>query len=268
MSTQGLSLLYKFDLGNRNLVELGSNILSVTTQAPGDFDKGNLTTESVRHVWRSTDASVWQDIVIKADVKSRIDTFALLGHNLSETAVVRVQANIANNWVAPAIDYAVPWQEKNLVLCRDFIAEYEYYRVRILDPANACGFVQVGRIIGGRATTLTNNEDVTDDIDQGTEDYADQMKSEGFFRVSNERIKADTLNMRLRRIKTLAPDNANFLALMKAFKYCGTTRPLLAIVDRNDTSFVNIWGLFTDIPSRGFTVNRYVDMSVKMMEVF
>src|SRR4051812_11265271 len=99
--SQGVSFLYKFDLGNRNISQPGANILSVTSTATGDFDKANLTTESLRQVWRSASILTWQEIVIEAELSSNVDTFAILGHNFSPDAVIQIQANISNSFTAP-----------------------------------------------------------------------------------------------------------------------------------------------------------------------
>lgn len=267
-ATEGMSFLYQFDWGNRDVNNPGSNILSVTSTAAGDFDKANLTTESLRHVWRSADVLTWQDIIVKAELESRIDTVGILGHNFSETAVVRVQANIANNWVAPPVDYVVPWSDGNLVLCKDFGADYEYYRIRILDPANPCGYVQVGRIVGGRAFTMTNNEDITDDFNVDWDDFADVMKNEGYFRFSNERVKARTLGVKFNKLRTDPPNDGNYKGLLSMSKYIGETRPFLAILDRTDPGFASLWGQLEKMPGFGYTLNRFTSLNLRIAEVF
>jgi hypothetical protein len=269
-SQQGISFLYQFDLGNYNLTNFGANILSVTSTAAGDFDKGNLTTDILSQTWRSANTIGWQEIVIEADVQSRIDTFAILNHNLSETAIVYVQANISNNFLAPPVNFLVPYQEKHLILCQDFGAAYKYYKVKILDPANACGYIEIGRIVGGRAFTFDNSkgEDITDDIDLAWEDYAETMKTEGFFRVSNERIKTRTLSVNFSKLNTIMGMNKNWLGLRHFINYVGVSKPFLTIVDRNDPSFISLWGQLKDLPNERFTINRFVNLSLKIEETW
>ena len=131
-TTQGISFLHEFDLGNRDIDNPGINILSVTSQASGDFDKANLTTESTRHRWRSSEILTTQEIIIKAEVKSDIDTFALLGHNLTEEAIIQIQANISNNFLAPPVTITVPFQEENIISTSQFGDLFEFYKVKIL----------------------------------------------------------------------------------------------------------------------------------------
>lgn len=266
--SQGASFLYSFDLGNRDPITPGSKILSVTSTADGDFDKANLTTESLRHVWRSADAISWQEIIIEADQESHIDTFAILGHNFTAGAVVQLQANIADNWLAPPVTVTIPWARRNMIWTNPLGGTFRYYRVRILDPANPCGYIQIGRIVGGRAVIMENNEDVTDEVSFQTEDKADKMESEGFFQVSNENVKVKTPSIRFAKLKTTAGENQNYVALMDMLDEVGTTRPLLFVLDRGEPAFVNAWGQITRLPEISFGINRYASFSLSIREMF
>lgn len=270
MSVQaGISFLYQFDLGNKDLVNFGNNIVYVTGTAAGDFDKGNMTVDPLRQVWRSASVIGWQEIIIRAELSSKIDTFAILNHNLTESAVIQVQANISNNFLAPPITFQVPWQKNHIILAQDFVSTYEYYKVRILDPANPCGYVQIGRIVGGRAFTMGGgSEDITDDIEYEWDDLADQVKTEGFFRVSNERIKIRSLRVRMAKLQSAPPNNANWLALREMIDVVGITKPFLTIVDRGDPGFISTWGQFKKLPGESFTINRFMTTGLTIEEVW
>ncbi|MDZ4810759.1 MAG: hypothetical protein SGI96_21190 [Bacteroidota bacterium] len=267
-NTQGISFLHRFDLGNRDLVDPGSNILYVSSTAVGDFDKANLTTESVRNVWRSADILTEQEIIIRAELPSIIDTFSIIGHNLTPIAVVRLEANTSNNFVAPPVQVVIPWAKHTMVMTQNLGQTYEYYRLRILDPANPCGYIEVGRTIGGRAFTFTNNEDMEDDFDIAKDDNSERMKSEGFFRVSAERVKAKSLRFRFSKIRTDAPNDDNYNGLEDLFDHVGITKPFLTIIDRNDPTFNPIWGQMDRIPGFAYTVNRFASTSMTVQEVF
>lgn len=269
MSAQeGMSFLYNFDLGNRNVNNPGVNILSVSSTAAGDFDKANLTTESVRHAWRSGSILSFQDIIIQAELASQIDTFAILGHNLTEDAVIIVEANIANSFLAPPFQRVVPWTAQDIVLCEDFADTYEFYRVRLLDPTNPCGFIQVGRIVGGRAFTFSNNEDITDDVEIEFEDFADRAKTEGFFMASNNKVVSRELAIKWSKLFSTAPNNTNFLGLKEMYKTVGTTKPFLSILDRGDPGFCSIWGQIDRLPRESYGINKFMSQSIKIKEMF
>jgi hypothetical protein len=265
----GIKFLYQFAVGEYDLNNPGSNVLSVTSTAAG-FDKKNLTTSPLREVWRSTTSiSGYQDIVFQAnDPSVVIDTFAILNHNLSSTAVVQVQGSLTSSFTAPAFTLAFTWSEKHMVLLNDIGTAYNYYRVRILDPSNPCGFLEIGRIIAGRSFTFTNNEDITDSISIATQDLASKTKTEGFFRAFNQRVKVDTLSISFSKLKTLTGENANYAGLMAMFKAVGETYPFLTILDPSDQSFLIHWGIIDRLPSRSYGINRYVDMQLAIAEIY
>lgn len=264
----GISFLYRFDLGNKHIYDASEYVVSATSQAEGDFDRTNVLTDSVRQVWRSADVLTWQEIIIRAEEVSNIDTFAILGHNFSDSAVVQLQANISNNFLAPPVTITIPWREQNMVWLEELGSEYEYYKLRVLDPANPCGYLEIGRIVGGRALTLTGNEDISDNINIATQDYSEQMKTEGFFRHSNQRVKARTLSASTAKLDTKVGNNTNFQALRTMFRYVGISVPLLVVADRQDPELFTAWGQFDSIPSENWQTNGFATFNMKFSEMF
>lgn len=269
--TQGISFLYQFDLGNRIVDNFGSNILSVSSQADGDFDKGNVTTESTREVWRSNTVLTTQEIIIQAEIESEIDTFVILGHNFTEGAIVKVEANIDNNWIAPPFSQqvVVDSEIQNIVLANDgFGSDYEFYRVTVLDPTNPCGYIEIGRIIGGRAFTFTNNEDITDTYRIRNTDESEKMRTQGYFRASNENVLVRTFSANFEKLFSITGQDDNFRGFRSMWKYVKTTRPFLTILDRSNVETFNMWGQFTDLPDESFGVNQFVNTPITIEEVF
>ena len=267
-TTKSISFLYNFDLGNRNVENPGVNIISVTSTKPGDFAITNILTESVREVWRSNSILTAQEIIIRAEKKTNIDCFAILGHNFTEGAIVKVQANISNNFAAPPVTKLIPWDEHTMLSVGEFGGLYEYYKISILDPANPCGYVQIGRIVGGRLTQLDKNEDITENYNVQFSDMSEVMKTAGYFRQSNENIIARTLSCSFQKLRTDVTNNENFLKLRTMFKTVKITRPFLTILDPDAPYQLNIWGQLKDIPDESYVVNNYVSLPFKIDEVF
>ncbi len=266
--TKGISFLSAFDFGNRNVNNPGANILSTPALASGDFDKANLTTESLRHVTRTADASGWKNFVIQAELSSQVNTIGILGHNFSSAAIIQVQANTSDLWTAPPVTITVPWVKKNIVSVSDLGATYEYYRVRVLDPSNPCGYVQIGRIVGGRALIMEDNEDITDDVTISEKDMADVTVTEGYFRASNENVKVKTLKASFRKLNNTTGENANLLGLLDMFDNVGITKPFLTILERANPSELSIWGQLDSIPTRKKTINEFTSLPISISEVF
>lgn len=269
MSTKSsISFLYSFDLGNRHVNIPQENILFVTSTAAGDFAVSNILTDSIRHKWRSTNVLVKHEIIIKAEKKSTIDCFAILGHNFSDSSIVTVQANIANNFLAPPVTKIVPYSPDNMMICTSFGGQYEYYKISILDVANECGFLEIGRVVGGRLLKLVNNEDITDNYQIGYKDMSETIKTQGYFRASNSNIIQRSLNANFSKLHTEFGQDTNFANLRVFFKTVKTIKPFLTILDYENPYKFNAWMQFTDIPDESFTVNDFVTFPLKLEEVF
>jgi hypothetical protein len=267
-SKTSISFLYSFDLGNRHVNIPDENILFVSSTAPGDFNVANITTDSIRHKWRSATALTPQQIIIKAEKKSNINCFAILGHNFTDSCFVKVEANIANNFAAPPVTKIVPYNKDNMIIVTEFGASYEYYRITILDVANPCGYVEIGRIVGGQVLQLINNEDITDNYQIGYKDMSETMKTQGYFRASNSNIVQRTFNASFSKLHTNAGEDDNFKNLRSMFQSVKTIKPFLVILDYTDPYKFLAWMQLTDIPDESFAVNDFVTFPLKLEEVF
>ncbi len=265
--SQGARFLYNFSIGSPNVSNPGVNVISVTSTATGDFDKAHLCTNPLRETWRSSDVSL-QEIILEAnDLANPIDTFALLNHNLTSLAVVTLQANNFNNFSSPAFSTTMVWNKKHMVYLNELADNYQFFKIKILDPTNPCGFIEIGKIVGGSALIMQSNEDITDDFTITPDDLAYQMKTEGFFRASNEKVKVDKLSVKFDKLTTVGNAD-NYNGLLSMTEYVGTTIPFLTILDSNDSNFFIIWGQLNDMPSRAFTINRYTSLGLTIQEVY
>lgn len=269
VDTRGVTFLYNFALGNYNMNNPGVNVISVTSTASGDFDKKNLTSSPLREVWRSVNATGWQEIIMQADqLVDTPDVFAVLNHNLTNLAVIQLQGSNDPSFVAPAFTVSIPWRKKHAYLIQDVGMAYDYYRFRILDPTNPCEYIQIGRIVAGKSFYFTDNEDIVDDITVTKVDKAYKTETEGFFRAFNERVKIDTAMVSFRKLRTKETDNPNFGRLEEMMDEVGETYPFLTILDPTDPTFPVIWGVIDRLPSIGYTINRYGSLSLTLQEVF
>lgn len=268
MATQGIKFLYEFSVGAYDTVTPGANVISVTSTAAGDHNKKNLTTTPLRETWRSTDAST-QEIVLQANDTDVIpNVFALLNHNLSENAIVHLYGNNSNSWATPTFSTTILWNKKHMCYVADIGTAFQYYKVKIQDAGNPCGYIEVGKIVAGLSFTLSVNEDMADDFGIKTEDLAYRMQTEGFFRASNERVKIQTMTLQFPKLQTVPGSDTNYQGLLELADEVGETFPFLTIVDPSDPYFRVLWGQFSKIPTESYTTNRYVSLSCEIEEVF
>lgn len=268
-NTVGIKFLYEFSVGAYNTTFPGLNIISVSSTAPGDHDKVNLTTTPLRETWRSNTILTTQEIIIEAnDEDTVVDVFAILNHNLTSIAVVQLQASNDVGFLVPAFTISMPYNKQHLVLTQDLGVGYRYYKIKITDPTNPCGFIEIGKIVAGRSFTFTKNEDITDRISVGNDDLAYKMKSEGFFRASNERVKVRKLQVQFSGLETRVGFDDNYQGFLTMVDYIGETLPFLTITDPGEPYFQLIWGQIDSMPSLSYDVNRYVDLSLTIQEVY
>lgn len=268
VNTDGISFLYQFSLGVYNTSNPGSNVISVTSTASGDHNKTNLTTTPLRQTWRSTSTAT-QTIVMQVNDEVVIpNVFAILNHNLSSNAVVRVKGAMTLDFSNPTFNVAFPYNRKHLCIFGSAGSAYKYYQFTIQDAGNVNGYIEIGRIVAGKTLTLTNNEDMADDFSLQNADLAYQMNTEGFFRASNQRVKVGTLSLNFPRLNSSSGNNANFLGLSDMYNFVGTTTPFLTIVDPSDVYFKLVWGQLNKMPQEQYTINRYVSLGFEIQEIY
>jgi len=73
---------------------------------------------------------------------------AILGHNLTSSATIKIQANATDSWAAPTIDYTVTYNSD--IMTRYFTsASYRYWRYTFADATNSDGYIELGRLFLG-----------------------------------------------------------------------------------------------------------------------
>lgn len=268
MNTTGIKFLYVFSLGEYDYDNPGGNVISVTSTAAGDHDKLNLTTPALRETWRSTGVSDWQEIVLKTtDLTVVPDTFAILNHNLTKLAVIQVLGSMTTDFTGVAT-LTMQWTKKHAVLLQDVGVAYRYYKFRILDPTNACGFIEIGAIRAGRSLTFINNEDITDDITVTPIDKAYKTETEGFARAFNQRVIVNQVQVNFSKLVTTSNGGDNYAALSAMFDVVGETFPFLTVLDPADQNFFMTWGVIDTLPSQTFGINRYADLQLTIQEQY
>lgn len=270
-TTKGVSFLYTFTLGELNAANPGVNVISVSSTASGDHDKANLTTTPLRQTWRSATVTTPQQIVMQANDTTIVpDTFLILNHNFSSNAVVSIECANTTNF-AGSLKLFFVWNPKHMILTSDVGSTFNYYRITVSDSGNGCGYLDIGRIIAGRAFTFDYDEDMSDSFTMKKTDKSYQMPTEGYFRANNERVKIQTLNISFEQLNSSTYTGrpvTNYKNLVTMVEFVGTTLPFFTIVDSIEPYFKFIWGQLTSMPDETYDVNRYVSTSLDIQEVY
>ena len=156
--------------------------LTASSEASG-FDVENVQQEHLSKRWRAT-GDTSEDVVIAATALNP-DVAFLAGHNLSDSAVVKIQGNDTDSWGAPAVDITMSKSDGVYYALTGFSSR-DFWRFLITDPTNPDGFIEVGRMWAGaavfvRGPSISFSDDLIDtsvtDISLSGQPYGDKRYS-------------------------------------------------------------------------------------------
>jgi hypothetical protein len=169
--------IFSLDQDVSNVLFLGSRWIDAATVAASS-EEGLLTADLVQtirpdQVWRATGCAA-EYLTWDFGEAIEVEALVALAHNLSEDATLRLRlaASAVDVTAAPAIDtgFVSAWPISgkpedpgespfSLVLTESGIG-YRYGRLDIVDPTNADGYVQIGRLFVGPAFVPAINVDI------------------------------------------------------------------------------------------------------------
>lgn len=117
--------------------------LTASSEAAG-YPGVNTQHAHLSKVWRTTGkAAEW--IKINASAAVSADSIAIVAHNLSASAVVKVQGNATDSWATPALDRNGNPLDP-IIFVPFTLQSLQWWRVYIEDTSNPASYLQVGRV--------------------------------------------------------------------------------------------------------------------------
>lgn len=206
------------------------------------------------------------------DLKSAedIDSFALLfdpmsGPKFSNAAVLKIQAHVLDTWSSPSVDVTLSLQDDFDIVTKFWSSaqSYRYWRFSFSDQKNPNLYLEVPKIVLGKATQLS------------------RIPENGFsYSLLDQSIKtqnaygheyADTYPSRQQASFNLhAISYANMKTLEDIHKRLGRVTPLLVALDPLEASFDQeqfcIYGKFTEAFQSDHLIGAYFDSSLTILE--
>jgi hypothetical protein len=133
----------------QNYVDTASS-LTALTEATG-YSVINVQDQRLSVAYRST-AVTAQTVTIDLGSAQAIDTIAVMGHNLTSSAIVTVAANSSDSW--PGATSQTVTVNSGMSLKYFTPVTYRYWQFQISDPANTSGYIEVGRLWLGDYITI------------------------------------------------------------------------------------------------------------------
>lgn len=211
-----------------------------------------------------------EGVVIDLNTAEEIDTVAIMfdslaGVKLSDSALIYVQASATNAWTTPGYSQAVTIDNTYscITLFLDTPQEYRFWRIKIVDPQNAYGYVELGTIVLGKYLSLArcpdNGFDLTwDDASKlSVNDYGNTYVDE------YPQVKEMIFNFNI-----LTYDQQKIL--QEAFRRLGNKKPIFVALDPSETLFDKdhfwIYGRMTDKLISKHIVTSYFQTGIKIRE--
>src|SRR6056297_471232 len=281
-NTTHLRILWEFSLDGMEY----SNIKLATASAAGDFEVLNVKSDIVEQVFRTKTGT--KGIYVQFDTGSvdpitaniqrtkatYIDTFAMLNTNLTLNADIYLYGYGNANTASPSATLMLKegtllFKKKKRELCGNdeyqkdviWISENEqqqrfrHYAVYVEDIGNLDNFIEVGRILGGEATILVEDDKsgshtFTDQIDYEEVSYTDKVDMNGFNEIANERAIKKKMSLLFDNVNT---EGANYRSLRRYWRYCRDTKKALIIPTPKNPCAFHVFSKLEQIPKQRIT---------------
>lgn len=152
IATSGAYLSILWATGTNTAVSVGALI---------GFDITADSTGALTYTGASIALHSYEAVTIDLGATDAIDSCAVFfdsmaGLKLTTSAVMHLQANATNVWTAPAVDVTISISNQFEVASYYFTTDqnYRYWRLKITDPKNPYLYVELGKIVLGKATML------------------------------------------------------------------------------------------------------------------
>lgn len=178
-----------------------------------DYPLENLKDTRLAKAYRTTGNSNEWVKVLNSVTASRC---AIMGHNLTSAAVIRLQGNATDVWTSPAFNEIVSWKE-GVIIHKFTETTYAYWRLLITDPART--YISLGGLFLGK---FLQEPSIKPDAQVDDETDSESSLSAGGQLYGNEGFKA-----RIFRINYNNISDATRAAMRVWWNECRNIKPFI-----------------------------------------
>jgi hypothetical protein len=239
-----------------NLVSQDATVITASSE-DASFPASNLKHPFRSKRWRTPDVD-GANVVFDMVTSEAVDSVAIFwpketGILLSDSAVLKIQANATNVWTSPAVDITLTINNTYEMASHYFSSDqsYRYWRVTIEDDGNPNDYLEIGVVYIGKSLSLSQIEN---GFGYNLSDTS-QTDTTPFGHVyTDEYPIMQSVTFEYKYI-----DESTVVLLENAFRLNRTTKPVLVVVDADEDVFDKdhycVYGLFA--PKRGAEHIRY-----------
>lgn len=257
---------------------LTANNYTASTEASSDKAAVNVKSDIVEKYWEAaTNDNEWLQLDAGSGKVISMDTFALIAHNLTGSAVVTLKGYGGSGDSAPG-DWSVvdvyatltmpdDPDEDNLIYISPALPteSFRHWRIDIDDPTNDDP-IRIGRVVGGSAL-IFNGENCLDSIGLTDNSFKDEQQLNGFTSIANNRALKKRMALRFRNLDRVS--YTNYRLLRRYMRYCRDTLKALVIVDPATETSKYQFTVFSKLSRMPDQEHRYVaaDASYTTLEL-
>lgn len=280
LSGNTLSFQYRVSLYNTNNLRIlcdfpsrgiAPNNWSATSTASGDFDISNVNNDIVENVWRSNSGAI-SGISLICDTGLPqgvyLDTLALLNHNLTTSAEVQLLGSNDAGFATIGVTISFTMTIRNYIYIASELPTtgFRYWKIVINDNTNPDGYLQIGTIIFGEST-IFQGECFANPISYKKTHYSDQVITEGFTSVNNDRGIKSKIGLSFEKLNF---SGGNYNSLVNIFETARTNLKCLWVPTPQYPTRYSVFGKLTELPQETHNdmgINAdYVDLNLEVDE--
>jgi hypothetical protein len=197
-----------------------------------DSDRTSASTYTGSNIAIHTEEWVVFDLVTTEEINSVVLLWPKEdGIKLSNNAVITIEANATNTWSSPSVSQTLTINNTYEIASHYFSTDqsYRYWRVKIVDPANANLYVNLGVVVLGKSEAIANPDNgftytLEDNSRIQTTDYGHEYVDE-YPTVAELEIEFSVL------------DYDDAVLIDNAYRINGTRKPVFVTMDNAGTVY-------------------------------
>lgn len=244
------------------------------TDVTASDEDANFPASNLKHAFRSkrwrSPTLTSSNVVFDIQTAEPIDTVVLLwpkedGITLSNSAIVKIQANATDVWSSPSVDQTLTIDNDYEVCSHHFSTdqEYRYWRLVIEDPGNPNGYLELGVIWLGKSIDIENAQNgfkfSRTDRSKKTRTEFGNVYSDLYPTLTSVDFQYEFLDYDVIQV------------LDNAFLTNGSTEPVLVVFDEDatvsDKDHFLIYGLFDDSFSMDHVMYDIFNTQLSIQEI-
>jgi hypothetical protein len=87
-----------------------------------------------------------QTFIIDLGAARAVDYCAILGHNFTSGATIKIQGNASDVWTAPSVDITLTYTANNIYYAFSSTQTYRYWRLTVDDASNPDTYLQISKL--------------------------------------------------------------------------------------------------------------------------